>query len=195
MRKDKYAEADATFAKVIAQNPGDVNAYVIRYTALEKLGRNDEAAAVLEDALKANGAANLPAKQKPEIAAVRRSLAYHLTLKGGADNLHRAAELYKASLADAPRSAEAYNGLGDIAIQMKRYKDALPYLRRAVALDPKSDEAYNNLGVAYEGLDKLDLAVLSYRKALAIDPNNPKAKANLARYAALLKLKARAAQK
>ena len=194
LAQSKYADAEATFAKVIAQNPGDVNAYVIRYTALEKLHRNEEAVTVLEEALKVNGSADLPARQKPERAAVRRSLAYSLTLKGGADNLHRAAELYKASLTEAPKSADAYNGLGDIEIQMKRYKMALPYLRRAVALDPKNDEAYNNLGVAYEGLDKLDLAAESYRKALVIAPNNTQAKANLARYAALLKLKLRAAQ-
>ena len=194
MKQGKYAEAEATYAAVIAQNPGDVNAYMIRYAALENLQRDDEAAAVLENALKVNGSAILPEKQKPERAAVRRSLAYHLTRKGGEDNLHRAAELYKASLTEAPKNAEAYNGLGYIEIQRKRYKDALPYLRRAIALDPKSDEAYNNLGVAYEGLDKLDFAAESYRKALAIDPNNAKAKANLARYAALLKLKLRAAQ-
>ena len=194
LEQGKYADVETTFAKVIAQNPGDVNAYMIRYTALEKLNRNDEAIAVLQDALRVNGSANLPAKQKPERAAVRRSLAYRLTLRGGADNLHRAAELYKASLTEAPKSAEAYNGLGNIEIQMKRYRTALPYLRRAVAIDPKSDEAYNNLGVAYEGLDNLDLAAESYRKALVIAPDNAQAKANLARYAALLKLKLRAAQ-
>ncbi len=189
MAQEKYAPAEATFAKVIAQRPEDVNAYVIRYAALQKLGRTNEAVAVLEDALKVNGGANLPAKERTERATVRRSLAYELTRKGGAGNLHRAAELYKASLTDAPQSAEAYNGLGAIEIAMKRYKMALPYLLRAVRLDSKSAEAYNNLGVAYEGLDKLPLAANNYRRALTIDPKNARAKANLARYAAFMKLR------
>ena len=196
MKQEKYADAEATFATVIAQTPDDVNAYEARYTALHQLGRDSEAVAVLEDALRVNGGASLSSKQKPEIASIRRSLAYHLTLKGGAVNLRRAAELYRASLTEdrtfrlsAWQKAEAQNGLGNIEIQRKRYKEALPHLLRAVALNPQSDEAYNNLGVSYEGLDQLASAAANYRKALKINANNERAKANLSRYAALLKLR------
>lgn len=58
-------------------------------------------------------------------------------------------------------------------VRQDRLKDALRYLRTAVALDPKFDEAWNDTAVVYKELGLFDKAEKASNNALVIDPENP----------------------
>ncbi|HHY96061.1 MAG TPA: response regulator [Firmicutes bacterium] len=66
-------------------------------------------------------------------------------------------------------------------ISRQRAEEALPHLKRAVALDPDQAEPYNLLGLAAELRGDLTEALKMYRAALAVDPGYRPALANLER--------------
>jgi tetratricopeptide (TPR) repeat protein len=62
---------------------------------------------------------------------------------------------------------------------LRRPREALPHLERAIALDPEYAEAHNNLGGAYSMLGDWDSATYEFRRAVEIWPEYPTARANL----------------
>ena len=82
--------------------------------------------------------------------------------------LHRAVEF-------APQFAAAWNQLGTIAYQTRRYSDAEKALDKALELSTKPDEKdYVNFiaGSVYERQKKYDEAETYFRKVIASDPKN-----------------------
>lgn len=105
--------------------------------------------------------------------------------------LSRALELHRQGDTDAARrlylqvleqdetQADALNLLGVLALQGRRYEEAMAYLRRAV------DSAYqaeylNNLGLACRHSGRLDEAQQHFEAALEIESDHPDAAVNLA---------------
>ena len=91
-----------------------------------------------------------------------------------------AIQYYEAAVAENPKFAPAYYGLG---LAYKETNTALPevawYLKAAVDLEPNFADAHNQLSKAYYGMGHFDKAEQHALKAIAINPNMLSAKFSL----------------
>jgi DNA-binding response OmpR family regulator len=82
---------------------------------------------------------------------------------------------------DADQSFRASIELAKACITRHRLDQAVPHLRRAMALDPESPEPFNLLGMVQELEGEVVEALKMYRAALAVDPTYQPAQDNLSR--------------
>ena len=61
---------------------------------------------------------------------------------------------------------------GKALVETKRYQEAIPYLRQAIAKDPKDADAYNLMGYATRKSGDPNASLQYYNQALAIDPKH-----------------------
>jgi eukaryotic-like serine/threonine-protein kinase len=84
-----------------------------------------------------------------------------------------------AARALRPRSAGAWNNLGNALRAQGKLDEAVACNKKAIDLDPKLFVAYLTLGNALRDQGKLDEAIAAYRKASALDPKYAAAHNNL----------------
>src|SRR2546423_269571 len=89
-----------------------------------------------------------------------------------AKDFSTAEELYGKAIELDPNYIAAYNNLGNVLRDLKRYDEAEVAYRRAIELDPSYSAAYNNLGLALRNLKRYDEAEATYRKAIELDPSD-----------------------
>ncbi|MDY0109179.1 MAG: UbiA family prenyltransferase [Candidatus Krumholzibacteria bacterium] len=89
------------------------------------------------------------------------------------------AAAYGRALAWAPRSADAWAGLGRAEHAQGRLQEALAAFDRAGALEPRDPWVANNRGVALRDLGRLDDALIAFRRAHDLAPSLPEAALNL----------------
>ncbi|HSZ84278.1 MAG TPA: tetratricopeptide repeat protein [Polyangia bacterium] len=120
----------------------------------------------------------LPFGEEPHPRATAR---YNLgvTLEGAGD-AERAAESYRAAVADAPTFAEARVNLGSLLARGGDLEGAIAQEAEALRLRPDDPTAHTILGNALLQSGRLDDAEAHYRAALRIDPEFPSAKDGLA---------------
>jgi tetratricopeptide (TPR) repeat protein len=135
-------------------------------SVLSKLGRQDEAVARLEQALRLDPRS---ADALNNLGVVYRAL--------GKPAL--AISLYERALALEERAATHYN-LGSALVAQGQVERGARHLERALELDPFHAEAANNLGVAYVELGRLEEGVAAYERALALAPGYGEAACNRA---------------
>jgi Flp pilus assembly protein TadD len=82
-----------------------------------------------------------------------------------------AARAEQAALVLAPASAAAHNGLGLIAIDAQRPREAVGEFERATTIDPNNASYWANLGNARRSTGDRAGAEQAYRQALTIDAN------------------------
>ncbi len=75
--------------------------------------------------------------------------------------------------------ANAYCNLGNVLIDLRKYKEAEVSTRKAIEIKPNLAEAHSNLGNILRALGKYKEAELSTRKAIEIKPNYAEAYCNL----------------
>jgi len=74
-----------------------------------------------------------------------------------------------------PGNAAAHFQLGVVASRRGRWRDAVPILLRATALDANLSGAHFYLGEALNHVDDLPGALQAYQRAVELSPHNPKA--------------------
>jgi tetratricopeptide (TPR) repeat protein len=84
------------------------------------------------------------------------------------------------ALPELVQGARVHMVRGRMALEAKRYAEAVAEFRRAVAATPDSVTAHVNLGAALTQTGDLNEAVEQFEAALLIDPNNTTAHYNLA---------------
>ena len=136
---------------------GDIEALAGAGDLLRRLGRRDEALAVLREA----------AARAPDSADAQRSLAIALA-ESGATGPARAA--FEASLSLAPNVPETLSGLGNVLLAQGDAAGALARYDKALALQPDYAHAWANRASALIALKRLDDAVDSTARAVALDP-------------------------
>jgi glycosyltransferase involved in cell wall biosynthesis/tetratricopeptide (TPR) repeat protein len=100
-------------------------------------------------------------------------------LWSGGAKTRRSETRYRAALIADPASRSALWGLGRLLLRERRFEDALPIWRAAVALEPMSAGPAVQLAHAYHGTGQLEEAAGEYVRALALDPGHEKAFADL----------------
>ena len=96
-----------------------------------------------------------------------------------AGELQQAESRYRAVLAHEPENADAYNGLGLLAMQIGQYGVAEELLGMAVQLAPEDTTFLCNLGTALYGAEKLDAAQDVFGRELDADEHCAAAYLNL----------------
>src|SRR3989449_9043006 len=79
-------------------------------------------------------------------------------------------EAYRQVLATEPRSAPAWNGVGLVLVELKRFPDARNAFARAVEADPEHAGAHYNLSFTLSNLGDFDGALRATKRALELDP-------------------------
>ena len=94
----------------------------------------------------------------------------------------------EASIALDPDLSAAYLNRGAGLVGLRRYNEALPTLRKAVALgiNDQSHLAYFNLAIAEEQLGDIRGAYNDYKRALEINPDFVPAKEQVSRFTVTL---------
>jgi len=79
--------------------------------------------------------------------------------------------LWRDTLAKNPQAAIAYNNLGAVLNEQKRYQEAIGYLQEALRLRPGTAEPHNNLGIALTELGRYDEALGHLQEAVQVRPD------------------------
>ncbi len=84
-------------------------------------------------------------------------------------------------ISDRLAQAQYYNNRGMALLGRGSYREAFPYMRRALELAPETDYLWNNLGSLYRRAGFLTEAEIAYRQALRLNPHQQLALSNLSR--------------
>ena len=88
-------------------------------------------------------------------------------------NRLKAEQDYLKAIQLNPNSAEAYNNLGALYLDMNRNMDAVYNLSTALSLEPKYFTARMNRAIAYHRLGRLSNALRDFDKASELRPTDP----------------------
>jgi Flp pilus assembly protein TadD len=162
----RYAEALQIYQRLLITAPSLTGA---RYGAAEcflALGQPDNAATLFDGLVAASEfhARALQGKGLAEFALGRRDAAARL--------------LHDATASDSTLW-RAWNGLGDLADQEHKPKEAGALYAKALALHPNSAMIINNIGYSLLGSGNYAEAIGEFHKALALEPNNLTVQTNL----------------
>jgi tetratricopeptide (TPR) repeat protein len=89
---------------------------------------------------------------------------------------------FRQSIASRPERFEAYNNLGAILLQKKKYEDAKDILEKAVAIQPGYPNTRSNLAGAYWFLGRRADAISEAQRAFRLDSHNVRYCTNLASF-------------
>ncbi len=162
----RYAEALQIYQRLLITSPRLAGA---RYGAAEcnlALGQPD-AALTLFDGLVADSEFHARALQGKGLAQ------FALGQRDAAGQSLREATAGDATL------WRAWNGLGDLADQQRKPREASALYAKALALNPNSAMIINNIGYSFLGSGNYAEAIAEFRKALALEPNNLTVQTNL----------------
>ena len=116
----------------------------------------------------------LTSPKSPEVIT-----AQGLSLYLDGDN-QKAVETYHKAIEQNDSHLEAYNRLGRLYSQMKRWQDAAETYQSAIILNPLSSELRNALGNALQETNETDLALIQYKKAIELSPESAQGYSSLA---------------
>lgn len=92
----------------------------------------------------------------------------------------RVADPLTDKLLELIQGARVYLVRGKLALEAKRYQDAVAEFRKAIEARPDSVPAHVNLGAALTQLGDMEGATKEFEQAVLLDPNNASAHYNLA---------------
>jgi len=78
------------------------------------------------------------------------------------------------------KKASSFYSKGQAAYKNSKFKEAIRYYKKAVAIDEKFVFAWDNLGRTYREINELDKAIKAYKSSLKVDSLNPTPLMNIA---------------
>jgi predicted O-linked N-acetylglucosamine transferase (SPINDLY family) len=156
-QKGHVADAERLYLEILAAAPDDFTASYMLGAIRFQQGRNDEALALFETALKTNPAAVGP-------------LIYYGLLLQAAGRPGEALASFDRALAVDANLADALVNRGNVLCDLARFTEALASHDKALSVKPDFDLAWYNRGIALRGLGRPEEALASFDKALAIRP-------------------------
>jgi lipoprotein NlpI len=85
----------------------------------------------------------------------------------------KAEQAYRLAAKIDPQAVRAYEGLGNIFIDQKKYAEALAAYQQAVQLGSSNPQVFENLGDAYLGLGRYSESLEASNRSVALDPKSP----------------------
>ena len=157
VNQERFADAEAAFSRVIADDPEDAEAYWHRALALLNVERLAEALADCDRAIALAPEESDAYRVRGFVRLAREEFALAV------DDLTRA-------LADFSGDAEAYYQRGRARAGLGHWRRAVADYSRAIRLDPYDAEMYYYRGLAYRELGKEAKAREDLEKASQLDP-------------------------
>lgn len=156
-QQGRLLEADALYARILAQEPGNLGARYNRGLACLQRGDLAGGIAALETLL----------DMAPDHAEARFNLGRAYVEQGRAE---AALAQFECVVALAPAVAEGPFYLGLALVQLGRHAEAVPRFEQAIALNPGLAEAHLNLGSALNEAKRYEDAMPRFERALALRP-------------------------
>ncbi|MEX0809815.1 MAG: tetratricopeptide repeat protein [Dongiaceae bacterium] len=153
------AMAEALLRRVIALDPADAQAQQNLGAVLATAARLDEAIEHFE------AASRLTPDDAGMLANYGRALR-QLGRRGEAETA------FRRITGRQPERADAWHGLGQLALDRDDPETAVRHLRNAAERDPKSVTILADFGSALRAANRIEAALEIYRRALAINPEN-----------------------
>jgi len=92
-------------------------------------------------------------------------------------------EFWGSMLKTAPGKPRIYNNYGvELSQTLKKYEEAIPYYKKAMAMDRYYPDPHTNLAMVYARTDQIDLAIREMMISLRLNPQNPEAYNNISVY-------------
>ena len=186
-------DAVVRFDRALAATNTYVPALIGRGQALLQLGRDTDALANLETALKTDPTLT-DLKGRIEVLRVRAVQESLGRAKAASDagRWDEARAAYTQAIASSPESGFLYRELGLVEQKAGQPAVALDHFRKAVAIDSADARSWSAIGATLELQGDTEGALAAYERAQGIDPNEPLATAiaRLRETAALAKLPA-----
>ncbi len=155
----RFDEAMAVGEKILAADPDNLAGLTVRFDALTGLGRHDEADALLERLFELD-----PGRE----TAVRLFNDGVTALQ--ANDLDAAAARFEQVIQATPEIKEAYQAVGRVYIQQKRYDVALERADQLLEMDPGNVTGLSVRYDALRGLDRDEEADAAFKILTEADP-------------------------
>lgn len=192
--RGEWAEAAKYFTKAWDLAPKDKDLLLVISHLMVQLGAREQALAVLEKALEANGPtkpvlsiicrmaldmqmhdiaeklARISVEQFPDDAAGYNTLANAL---GGQEKFDESIEMLQQLIPIFESDANLWNTLAAHVSMRDGYAASLVFYEQAVALAPDDYRIPNNLAKAYEHLDNFEEAAIWAQRSLDLKPGDP----------------------
>jgi arylsulfatase A-like enzyme/Flp pilus assembly protein TadD len=165
---DRLDEAVEKMRRVVAEDPGIVDAHMTLGNWLSRARKPDEAIAAFKEVLARD-------RDNP-IALVNLA---HIHRQRG--DVKAALEGYRGALELDPRSPQTWYQLATLYLDEGREEDAEKTFREALVHNPKMGAAYNSLGVIAHARGNVREAEALIRKALELEPEVRTGRFNLGR--------------
>ena len=153
-------EAQPDIARVLAENPGDVNAISLKSIIAVAQNDNDEALGLAEKAV------NTDPQSAPALIALSYAQQARFELEAARESLEKAVEL-------APGDALAWARLAELQLSFGDLDSALDAAEKAVSLNPDLERTQSVLGFAALTQIDIDKAKAAFEKAIRFDPAAP----------------------
>jgi protein O-GlcNAc transferase len=151
-------EADHSYRRALALNPGYLEARYNRALLLQAQGRLDEAIESYAQVL----------AHKPDHAEAHNNLGNALQAQG---KLDQALAAYSQALRHRPDFADAHSNAGNVLRALGNADAAIASYAHALTHRAKHPQALHNLSIALLDQGKLDEAAAASRRALALEPD------------------------
>ena len=86
-------------------------------------------------------------------------------------DLEGAVRVYQQVVRANPKDSEAYNNLGNVLQENKRFEEGITAYRKAIEINSNFADAHSNLGVALVKQERFEEGIVAYRKAIEINSN------------------------
>ena len=159
VRAKSYDRALSQLARILEDNPNDLNAQVRKAFIYGEMGNYQQAADDLTTIL----------RDRPNELRVRDFLG--LIFEEMKD-FEQAVQAYKKNIEIDPTYYDSVLHLGFLSYRLKEYEEAIPYLENAAKLNPKRSESYLLLGLTYLQTEQYHLATARLEEGIQQDPTN-----------------------
>jgi tetratricopeptide (TPR) repeat protein len=195
VRKERLAEADNCFERVLKQDPYDACALTYRGYCLYRMGSYEVACAYLRQAIQLE-------PRQPEIGIIMALCLCHLhqyeaalrhftrALRRGLETpviwnnkgfclarlgrFREASASFKNALSKCGAdSLEILCNAASVLLELDSGKQALDYFDQALKINAEDHVLLNNVAFCLERLGRCNQAIKCYEKALSLDPGNP----------------------
>src|SRR5438034_8510134 len=154
------AGAVSTMEKVIAEDPGIMDAHLTLGNWLVRLRRPDEAIAAFKEAV----------ALKPDDDIALGNLARILRARGRTQDALDALEVFRTALRVNPKNPQSWYQLATLYLDLGRTGDAEASFKEALAANPKMGAAWSGLGAIAFERGQLETAEEHVRKGLELEP-------------------------
>ena len=83
-------------------------------------------------------------------------------------DLQRAYDAYSSIVSIEPNHADAWHGLGVVALQTENFDHAVEWISKATSLNPSHFGFFINLGTAYQSLGRFESALEAYERSIEL---------------------------